>query len=181
MPTQHSTSQKRHWLDTRNRPFHPPPPFYQTTPFANLLTMSPSPLHWLNTSWWCFGQNAVVPLLPILLSFFPTPFLLLMYGLVSFCALHSFCPCLSFMGGGMVLLGLPHFCLFLGLSTTTFYWPARWAFFFFFSFRPFQLFVSAVTYQFLIIFLFHFLLGFPTVRPFFKKKKKKSTSTNIKQ
>ena len=73
--------------------------------------MSPSPLHWLSTSLWCFGQNVVVPLLPILSSFFPTPFLPLMYGLVSFYALHSFCPCLSFMGDGMVLLGLSHFSL----------------------------------------------------------------------
>ena len=113
MPSQQSTSQKRHWLDTRNRPFHPfpPPPSYQTTPFANLLTMSPSPLHWLNTSWWCFGQNVVLPLLPILSFFFPTPFLPLIYGLVSFCVLHSFCPYLSFMGDGMVLLGLSHFSL----------------------------------------------------------------------
>ena len=91
----------------------PPPSFHQTTPFANLLTVGPPPLHWLGTSWWCFGQNVVVPLLPILSSFFPTPFLPLMYGLVSFCALHSFCLCLSFMGDGMSLLGLPHFCLFL--------------------------------------------------------------------
>ena len=135
--------------------------------------MSPSPLHWLNTSWWCFGRNVIVPLLPILSFFFPTPFLPLIYGLVSFCALHSFCPYLSFMGDGMVLLGLSHFSLLgpvyyyfllarpLGLISFSFLF-----FFFFFFFRPFQLFVSAVTYQFLIIFLFHFLLGFPTVRPF---------------
>ena len=112
LPSQQSTSQKRPWLDTINRPFSP---LHQTTPSANPLTVGPPPLHWLDTGWWCFGQDVIVPLLPILSSFFLMPFLPLMYGLVSFCNLHFLYPHLAFMGDGMGLLGLPHFCHFLGL------------------------------------------------------------------
>ena len=182
MPSQHSTSQKRHWLDTRNRPFHhPPPPFYQTTPFANLLTMSPSPLHWLNTSWWCFGQNVVLPLLPILSFFFPTPFLPLIYGLVSFCALHSFCPYLSFMGDGMVLLGLSHFSLLgpvyyyfllarpLGLISFSFLF---FFFFFFFSLGLFSFLFLPLLTNILLYSFFTFYWASPLFGLFFFLKKK---------
>ena len=99
-------------MDTINRQFSP---FHQTIPSANPLTVGPLPLQWLGTGWLCSGQDVIVPLLPILSSFFTMPFLLLMYGLVLFWNLHFLCPRLAFMGDGRGLLGLPHFCLFLGL------------------------------------------------------------------
>ena len=52
MPSQQSISQKRPWLDTGNRPF---PLFHQTTPSVNFLIVSPLPLHWLGTGWWCYS------------------------------------------------------------------------------------------------------------------------------
>ena len=66
MPSQQSISQKRPWLDTRNRPF---PIFHQTTPSVNFLTVSPLPLHWLGTGWWCSGHSVAILLLFVFVFF----------------------------------------------------------------------------------------------------------------
>lgn len=76
-------SQKRPWLDTKNKPFPPP---LQTTPSVNLLTMGPPPLHWLDTGWWYSNHSVVVLLLPASFSFFSTLFLPLIFGFALFCS-----------------------------------------------------------------------------------------------
>ena len=139
-------------MDTINRQFSP---FHQTTPSANPLTVGPLPLQWLGTGWLCSGQDVIVPLLPILSSFFTMPFLLLMYGLVLFCNLHFLCPRLAFMGDGRGLLGLPHFCLFLGpwvygLPVTTFYQAGLMGLISFFSF--FRVFIALCFCRYPLIF-----------------------------
>ena len=70
-------------------------------------------------------------------------------------------------------LGLPHFCLFLGLRVCLlllFAVLAHWALFLFLLLLgPFQPLVHAVTYKSHIAFPFHLLLGFPVVGPFLSK------------
>ena len=113
MSSQQSISQKKPWLEIGNRPFFP---LHQTTLSVNLLTVGLPPLYWLDTGWWCSDHGVIVPLLSLSLSFFFFFFhSTIVDQLCLILLLRPFCPCLSFMEDDMGLLGLPHFCLFLGL------------------------------------------------------------------
>ena len=142
MPSQQSISQKRPWLDTKNRSFSP---FHQTTLSINLLTVGPPLLHWLGIGWWYSSHSMVVP---------PFSFCFLSFSCY-FCrccstlscsapplCLNLLCPCLSLLRIGMGLLGLPHFCPFLDLWACLLLVPARlacWAFSLsFLSLGPFE-------------------------------------------
>lgn len=88
VPSQHSTSKKRPWLDIENRPFSS---LHQTTP-CNPFDHGPTPLHWLDTGRWCVGHSIVVLLLHALSSSFPTQFLLLLFNFVLFHSLLKLMP-----------------------------------------------------------------------------------------
>ena len=176
MPSQQSTSQKRHWLDTRNRHLHPPPPPPPNNTLCNCKSLNYEPISLT------LAEYKLVMLWSKCGCPFTSYFVVLFSHSISATDVWSclvlrltfFLPIFIFYGGwngliGLVpllpLLGLVYYYFLLARPLGLISFSFLFLFFFFF-FRPFQLFVSAVTYQFLIIFLFHFLLGFPTVRPF---------------
>ena len=83
MLSQQSPSQKRPWLDTKNRHFSP---LHQTTPSVNPWLWAHLPcIGWIHIS----GDLAIMQLsyyFLLLFSFFPMPFLPLIFGFVSFCS-----------------------------------------------------------------------------------------------
>ena len=76
----------------------------------------------------------VVPLLSIFVFFFSHAVSVVDAQLCLIMLLQSFYPCLSFMEDDMGLLGLPHFCLFLGLWACLLLLPAGLAPYCFLSF-----------------------------------------------
>ena len=113
--------------------------------------MGPPPLHWMGTSWWCFGHSAVVFLLHVFVFFIS--------HVSCFCLLHfpcCFCHCYSVLSHFASLLRLNPFtcivpyeeeCGLIGLAPLLLF-LGRWAF-------HFLIFLS---------FLFCLLLGFSAVR-----------------
>ena len=125
--------------------------FHQTTPSVNPLTVSQLPLHWLSTGWWCSGHSVAVLLLFVFVFFLSHTVSTISAHILSRFALASFSTrayplCRMEMG----LLGLPHFCLFLGLWTYLLLFSTRLVHCtFFLSLFPFRLlwpFVFAIAY-----------------------------------
>ena len=144
MPSQQSTSQKRPYLDTENRPFLA---LHQITPFATSLALA---RYKLVVLW---------PRCGYLITFY---FCLLSFPCCSCCwylalshfALASYLPVLIFYGEwhGLIMLAplLPFFCPFLGLWACCCYflldWPVGPDFFFFFLLGFYIPLFSAITY-----------------------------------
>ena len=125
--------------------------FHQTTPSVNPLTVSQLPLHWLSTGWWCSGHSVAVLLLFVFVFFLSHTVSTISAHILSRFALASFSTrayplCRMEMG----LLGLPHFCLFLGLWAYLLLFSTRLVHCtFFLSLFPFRLlwpFVFAIAY-----------------------------------
>ena len=167
MPSQHSTSQKRHWLDTRNRPFHPLPPLLPNNTLCKSLNYEPISLTLAEYKMVVLWSKCGCPITSYFVVFFSHSITAADVWSYLVLCLAFFLPMFIFYGGWNGLIGLAPLLPLLG-PVYYYFLLARplGLILFFFFFRLFQLFVSAVTYQFLIIFHFHCLLGFPTVRPF---------------
>ena len=117
MLSQQSISQKRAWLDTKNKPFPPP---HQTTPSISPLTVGPPPLHWLGTSWWCSDHNVVIPLLSVFVFLLSHAISAVATQLCLVLLLHSLCLCFFFYGGWYGLVPFLPFLRPVGLPTAIF-------------------------------------------------------------
>ena len=98
--------------------------------------MGLSPLHWIDTSWWCSCHNVVIPLSSVFVFFLSHAIAAVATQLCLPLLLHPLCLSLSFMEDDIGLLGSPHFCRFLGLWACLPYflpgWPIGPYFFLFF-------------------------------------------------
>ena len=137
-------SQKKLWLETKYRPFFPPPPNHT---LWIPLTVGPPPLYWLGIGWWC-SNPCVLASLSSVFVFFHSHAVSVVVDKFCFILLHVFVlflhvfPVLFVISFGLAFLSITQFllltlpavhcffslCFFILVFTPIFLYKRIWVF-----------------------------------------------------